>query len=33
MDLSNFYNHILFQIAYTNNLDEIEKDRTLCAIT
>ena len=32
MDLSNFYNHILFQIAYTNNLDEIEKDRTLRAI-
>ena len=32
MGLSNFYNHILFQIAYTNNLDEIEKDRTLCAI-
>jgi len=32
MDLSNFYNHILFQIAYTNNLDEVEKDRTLRAI-
>ena len=32
MDLSSFYNQILFQIAYTNNLDEIEKDRTLRAI-
>lgn len=32
MDLSNFYKHILFQIAYTNNLTEIEKDRTLRAI-
>ena len=32
MILSNFYNQILFQIAYTNNLDEIEKDRTLRAI-
>ena len=32
MALSNFYNHILFQIAYTNNLEEVEKDRTLRAI-
>ena len=32
MNLSNFYNHLLFQIAYTNNLDEVEKNRTLRAI-
>jgi len=32
MDLSDFINQILFQIAYTNNLEDFEKDRTLRAI-
>jgi len=29
MDLSDFINQIIFQIAYINNLEEIEKDKTL----